>query len=67
MRTRLAACYAQQDDIAQARAHAAKINDLDPNFSPINYAKVGVAFEHPGDTQHFAEGVFLALGLSQAS
>lgn len=67
MRTRLAACYAQQGDIAQARAHAAKINDLDPNFSPINYAKVGVAFEHPGDTQHFAEGVFLALGLSQAS
>jgi tetratricopeptide (TPR) repeat protein len=65
MRTRLAACYAQQGDMANARAHAAKINDLDPDFSPINYAEVGVAFEHPGDTRHFAEGVYLALGLAR--
>jgi TolB-like protein/Tfp pilus assembly protein PilF len=63
MRTRLAACYAQQGDLVQARFHAAKINDLDPGFSPVNYAKVGVAFEHASDIQHFAEGVFLALGL----
>jgi TolB-like protein len=63
MRTRLAACYAQQGDLAQARTHAAKINDLDANFSPVNYARVGVAFEHPGDIEHFAEGVLLALGL----
>ena len=47
----------------QARFHAAKINDLDPAFSPVNYAKVGVAFEHANDMAHFAEGVFLALGL----
>jgi TolB-like protein/Tfp pilus assembly protein PilF len=63
MRTRLAACYAQQGEMEQARFHAAKINDLDPDFSPVNYAKAGVAFEHPTDIQHFAEGVFLALGL----
>jgi tetratricopeptide (TPR) repeat protein len=63
MQTRLAACYAQQGDMEKARLHAAKINDLDPAFSPVNYAKVGVAFEHPADIQHFAEGVFLALGL----
>ena len=56
-------CYAQQGDLEQARFHAAKINELDPGFSPVNYAKVGVAFEHPADIQHFAEGVFLALGL----
>jgi TolB-like protein len=62
MRTRLAACYAQQGDMASARTHAAKINDLDPDFSPVNYAKGGVAFEHQGDTRHFAEGVYLALG-----
>ena len=40
------------------------LNDLDPDFSPVNYASVGVAFEHLGDMQHFAEGVFLALGLA---
>jgi tetratricopeptide (TPR) repeat protein len=62
IRTRLAACYAQQGDMEKARFHAAKINELDPGFSPVNYAKVGVAFEHPADTRHFAEGVFLALG-----
>ena len=63
MRTRLAACLAQQGDHEQARFHAAKINELDPAFSPLTYAKKGVAFEHPADIQHFAEGVFLALGL----
>ena len=63
MRTRLAACHAQHGDIAKARAEAARINELDPDFSPLNYASVGVAFEHPGDIQHFAEGVFLALGM----
>ncbi len=64
MRTRLAACYAQQGDMEKARFHAAIINDLDPDFSPVNYAKAGVAFEHASDIRHFAEGVFLALGLS---
>ncbi len=62
IRTRLAACYAQQGDMEKACFHAAKINELDPGFSPVNYAKVGVAFGHPADARHFAEGVFLALG-----
>lgn len=67
MRTRLAACLAQQGDMARARAEAAKINDLDPDFSPVNYARIGVAFEHAGDIEHFVEGVFLALGLPPES
>jgi TolB-like protein/Tfp pilus assembly protein PilF len=65
IRIRLAACYAQHGDIATARAHAAMINILDPTFSPVNYAKGGVAFEHETDLRHFAEGVYLALGLPQ--
>jgi TolB-like protein len=62
-RTILAAAYAQQGELEQARFHAAKISEGDPAFSPVHYAKSGVAFEHPADFQHFAEGLFLALGL----
>jgi hypothetical protein len=51
----------------QARFHAAKINELDQTFSPVHYAKSGAAFEHSCDFQHFAEGVFLALGLPPES
>lgn len=63
IRTRLAACYAQLGDMALAQFHAGKINETDPDFSPVIYAKRGVAFEHAADNQHFAEGVFRALGL----
>jgi TolB-like protein len=63
MRTILAASYAQQGETEQARFHAAKINELDHAFSPVHYAKSGVAFEHQADFEHFAEGVFQALGL----
>ncbi len=62
-RTILAAAYAQQGELEQARFHAAKISERDLAFSPVHYARSGVAFEHPADFQHFAEGVFLALGL----
>jgi TolB-like protein/Tfp pilus assembly protein PilF len=63
MQTRLAACYAQLGDLEKARFHAAKINEQDSAFSPVTYARKGVAFEHASDMAHFAEGVFLALGL----
>ena len=62
IRTRLAACYAQLGDLDRARHHAQRINEGDPDFSPVNYATTGVAFEHPADSLHLAEGVFLALG-----
>lgn len=64
MRTWLAACYAQMGDVDTARFHAIQITETDPDFSAINFAKRnGAAFEHAADNQHFAEGVFLALGL----
>jgi TolB-like protein len=63
IRTRLAACYAQTGELEVARSHAARINESDAAFSPVNYARFGIAFEHDSDTRHFAEGVFLALGL----
>lgn len=62
-RTILAAAFAQLGDMEKARFHAAKINERDKIFSPLYYAKSGVAFEYPADFQHFAEGVVLALGL----
>jgi TolB-like protein len=63
MRAWLAACYAQLGEMETARLHAAKINDTDPAFSAISFAKNnGAAFEHASDNQHFAEGVYLALG-----
>ena len=64
MRTWLAACYVQLGDLETARLHASRINETDPNFSAVNFAKFnGAAFEHQSDNQHFAEGVYLALGL----
>lgn len=64
MRTWLAACYAQMGDIETARHHAAQITQADRDFSAIDFARRnGAAFEHASDNQHFAEGVFLALGV----
>jgi TolB-like protein len=64
MRTWLAACYAQMGDLEAARFHAAQIVEADPDFSAVSFARDrGAAFEHAADNDHFAEGVFLALGL----
>ncbi len=64
MRTWLAACYAQLGEMETAREHASRINETDASFSAVKFAREnGAAFEHPSDNQHFAEGVFLALGL----
>ena len=68
MRTWLAACYAQLGDLETARLHASRINETDPDFSAVNFARFnGAAFEHQSDNQHFAEGVYLALGLPPES
>jgi TolB-like protein len=61
--TRLAACYAQLGDMAKAKEQAARIATAGSNFSPLDYATRGLPFERPADAQHFAEGVFLALGV----
>jgi tetratricopeptide (TPR) repeat protein len=64
IRTRLAACYAQLGDIKAAQRHAALIAHDGSDFSPIDYAKHGVPFENVADSEHFAEGVLLALGVA---
>lgn len=61
----LAACYAQAGDLDTARRHMARVTETDAKFSAENFArKNGAAFEHAADNQHFAEGVFLALGIA---
>lgn len=59
--TRLAACHAQLDDLARARNYMAELRRMAPDFSPSQYARTGLPFEHASDTDHFAEGVEKAL------
>jgi TolB-like protein len=62
--TWLAASYAQMGDLETARYHASRIADSERSYWAEDFArKNGAAFEHAADSQHFAEGVFLALGL----
>jgi TolB-like protein len=64
MQTWLAACYAQCGEDAQAVAAAARIVEIDPEFSPDRFAADnGAAFEHEADAEHFAVGVRRALAL----
>jgi tetratricopeptide (TPR) repeat protein len=64
IRTRLAACLAQLGEDDAARAEALRISEEDPTFSPVAYVESGVAFEHPSDREHLAEGVWRALDLA---
>jgi TolB-like protein len=64
MLTWLAACYAQMGELELARQHVSRVTETDPNFSAVNFARRnGAAFEHASDNEHFAEGVFMALGI----
>jgi TolB-like protein/Flp pilus assembly protein TadD len=64
MLTWLAACYAQMGNLEMARHHIARIAEVDPQFSSIDFAQGnGAAFEHASDNDHFIEGVFMALGI----
>jgi TolB-like protein len=64
MLTWLAACYAQMGELELAHQNISRVTETDPDFSAINFARRnGAAFEHASDNEHFAEGVFLALGL----
>jgi tetratricopeptide (TPR) repeat protein len=68
MSTWLAACYAQMGDMEMARRHIARVTVTDARFSAEDFArKNGAAFEHASDNEHFAEGVFLALGIQPDS
>jgi TolB-like protein/Tfp pilus assembly protein PilF len=62
IRTRLAACYAQAGDMIAARRNIDLIQRDYPGFSPLDYARSGVPFEHAADGEHLAEGVAAAFG-----
>jgi TolB-like protein/Tfp pilus assembly protein PilF len=59
--TRLAACHAQLGSLDAARQLIAEIRTTAPDFSPIDFARNGMAFEHASDVEHFAEGVAKAI------
>ena len=60
--TRLAACYAQLGRMEDAGRQLAVARERDPYFSPLDYARSRIPFEHRGDAEHLTEGVMLALG-----
>jgi tetratricopeptide (TPR) repeat protein len=67
IRTRLAACYAQAGDMKTASRIAELVRRDNPGFSPLDYARSGVPFEHAADAEHLAEGVAAAFGESSTS
>ncbi len=60
--TRLAACLAQEGKTTEAQQTLDRVQELAPEFSPHDYARHGVAFEHSSDVEHLAEGVLKAMG-----
>lgn len=59
--TRLAAAYAQLGNLDETRRLIADIRRNWPDYSPMDFARNGVAFEHKSDAEHLAEGVTKAL------
>ena len=59
--TRLAACHAQLGNLDEARRLITEVRRTTPDYSPMNFARHGVVFEHQSDVEHFAEGVAKAL------
>jgi TolB-like protein/Flp pilus assembly protein TadD len=62
-RCRVASCYAQLGKTDEARRHMAKAFEVDPLFSPMDYARRGVPLERPGDIKQITEDVALVLSL----
>lgn len=59
--TRLAACHAQLGNREAARRLIEEVGRLSPDYSPMDFARHGVAFEHAADIDHLAEGIAKAL------
>jgi TolB-like protein/Tfp pilus assembly protein PilF len=58
--TRLAACYAQLGETDVARRHLERAKEVDPDFSPLDYMRHGIAFEQSEDIAHVVTGITLA-------
>ena len=54
---RLAACRAQLGDLHQAGRLIDQAMAASPGFSPLRYARNGIAFEHPEDLEHVITGL----------
>ena len=52
--SRLAACYAQLNQMAEARAAAAEVRRLRPNFSTAN---IRLPYKHAADAEHLLSGM----------
>ncbi|MBA1144188.1 winged helix-turn-helix domain-containing protein [Mesorhizobium neociceri] len=59
--TRLAACHAQLGDLGEAQRIMAEVKRIAPDYSPLEFAQTGIAFEHASDVEHVIAGVAKAL------
>ncbi|WP_192181460.1 winged helix-turn-helix domain-containing tetratricopeptide repeat protein [Mesorhizobium amorphae] len=58
---RLAGCHAQLGDLKEAQRIIAEVKRIAPDYSPLEFAQTGIAFEHAGDVEHLVAGVAKAL------
>lgn len=59
--TRLAGCHAQLGELKEAQRIMAEVKRIAPDYSPLEFAQTGIAFEHASDVEHLIAGVAKAL------
>jgi TolB-like protein len=62
---RLAACRAQLGDLHQAGRLIDQAIAASPGFSPLQYARKGIAFEHAADLEHVIVGLQKAISAAK--
>lgn len=58
---RLAGCHAQLGELKEAQRIMAEVKRIAPDYSPLEFAQTGIAFEHASDAEHLIAGVAKAL------
>ncbi|WP_457154208.1 winged helix-turn-helix domain-containing protein [Mesorhizobium sp. P5_C1] len=58
---RLAGCHAQLGELKEAQRIMAEVKRMAPDYSPLEFAQTGIAFEHASDAEHLIAGVAKAL------
>ncbi|WP_095091549.1 winged helix-turn-helix domain-containing protein [Mesorhizobium sophorae] len=58
---RLAGCHAQLGELNEAQRIMAEVKRIAPDYSPLEFAQTGIAFEHASDAEHLIAGVAKAL------
>ncbi len=59
--TRLAGCHAQLGELKEAQRIMAEVKRIAPDFSPMQFAQTGIAYEHASDVEHLVAGVAKAI------